>query len=122
VEFTPSGSAGSVTGSRLGDGMRSSFYQVVIVADPNKLLDHGIGELADYIALLALSQVSGLDACQPLPSIVNMLAAGCEQETHALSVSDMGYLRGLYAMSPGSNLRSQKDAIAFEMQRAQDGK
>ena len=114
--------AGSVTGARLGDGMRSSLYHVVIVANPNSLLDHGIGELADYIALLALSQVSGLDACQPLPSIVNMLAANCERDTHALSVSDMGYLRGLYAMSPGSNLRGQKDAIAFEMQQAQDGK
>ena len=111
----------SVTGGRLGDGMRSSLYHVIIVADPIKLLDHDIGELADYISLLALSQVSGLDACQSLPSIVNMLAPGCERETHALSVSDMGYLRGLYRMDPGGNLRGQKDAVVYQMQQAQDG-
>jgi hypothetical protein len=115
-------SAGTVTGSRLGDGMRSSLYHVIIVADPTKLLDHGIGGLADYISLLALSQLSGLDACQPLPSIVNMLAAGCERETRSLTASDLGYLRGLYKMGPGRNLRGQEDAIAFEMQQTLDGK
>jgi hypothetical protein len=115
-------SAGTVTGSRLGDGMRSSLYHVIIVADPAKLKDHEIGALADYIALLALGQVSGLDGCQTLPSIVNMLAPGCETQSRSLTAGDLGYLRGLYSMGPGRNLRGQEDAIAFAMQRQLDGK
>lgn len=122
VEFTPSGSAGSVTGSRLGDGMRSSFYQVVIVADPTKLADYEIGTLADYIAMLALAQLSSLDLCQTLPSIVNTLAKDCARPATALTANDVGYLKGLYAMGPGRNLRGQEDAIAFQMQQQQDGK
>jgi hypothetical protein len=119
--FTKQGAV-SVTGSRLGDGMRSSLYHVIIVADPAQLKNYEIGSLADYIALLALSQVSGLDTCQALPSIVNMLAPGCTQVTRALTANDLGYLRGLYAMGPGGNLRGQEDAIAFAMQRQLDGR
>jgi hypothetical protein len=112
----------SVTGGRLGDGMRSSLYHVIIVADPNKLVDHEVGTLADYIALLALSQLSRLDACQPLPSIVNLLAKDCARNAVTLTENDLGYLRGLYAMGPGRNLRGQEDAIAFQMQQQLDGK
>jgi hypothetical protein len=115
-------SAGTVTGSRLGDGMRSSLYHVIIVANPPKLPDHEIGALADYISLLALSQVSGLDGCQALPSIADMLAPGCEKERRSLTAGDLGYLRGLYSMGPGRNLRGQEDAIAFAMQRQLDGR
>ena len=53
----PYAAASAVTGSRaLGDGLRSTFHHVIIVADPTKLLDHEIGTLADYIAMLALTQ------------------------------------------------------------------
>jgi hypothetical protein len=115
-------SAGTVTGSRLGDGMRSSLYHVIIVADPTKLADYEIGTLADYVAMLSLAQLSSLDLCQTLPSIVNTLAKNCAMPATALAANDLGYLRGLYAMGPGRNLRGQEDAIAFQMQQQQDGK
>jgi hypothetical protein len=108
-------SADSVTGSRLGDGKRSTLYHVIIAADPTRLLDHEIGAVADYIALLALTQLSSLDTCQSLPSIVNLLATGCTQKTDALSGNDEAYLRGLYHMSVGMMLRNQEDGIAYEM-------
>jgi hypothetical protein len=112
----------SVTGGRLGDGMRSSLYHVIIVADPTKLADYEIGTLADYIAMLALAHLSSLDACQTLPSIVNALARDCARPAMALTANDLGYLRGLYAMGPGRNLRGQEDAIAFQMQQQLDGR
>ena len=112
----------AVTGSRLGDGRRSGLYHVIIVAEPAKLLDHEIGALSDYIAMLALTQLSSLDTCQTLPSIVNMLAPGCAASADALTASDLAYLRGLYKMSPGSTLQSQEDEIIYQMQQAQDGK
>ncbi len=112
----------SVTGGRLDDGMRSTLYHVIIVADPTKLADYEIGTLADYIAMLALAQLSSLDLCQTLPSIVNTLAKDCAMPATALTANDLGYLRGLYAIGPGRNLRGQEDAIAFQMQQQQDGK
>jgi len=122
MEFTPSGSAGAVTGSRLGDGIHSSLYHVIIVADPNKLVDHEVGTLADYIALLALTQISSLDTCQQLPSIVNLLASNCDRKPPALTDSDLGYLRGLYKMGADRTARTQQDEIAYQMQKTQDRK
>lgn len=112
----------AITGSRLGDGRRSGLYHVIIVAEPAKLLDHEIGALADYIAMLALTQLSSQDTCQTLPSIVNMLAPGCAARTDSLTASDLAYLRGLYKMSPGSTLSIQEDEVVYQMQQALEGK
>lgn len=111
----------SVTGTRLGDGLRSGFYHVVIVADPTKLVEYEMGAVGDYIAMLALSQLSSLDTCQALPSIVNLLAAGCAQKPDGLTENDAAYLRGLYHMSPDRALRSQEDEVAYRMEQAFQG-
>jgi hypothetical protein len=108
-------SAHSVTGGRLADGLHTILYRVMIVANPDQLLDHEIGTLADYISLLALTQLNSLDACQQLPSIVNLLAKDCTGAPGQLSESDMGYLRGLYSMRADGNLGVQQDGIAHRM-------
>jgi hypothetical protein len=118
----PHAHARAVTGSRLGDGTRSSFFNVIIVADPNALLKHEMGPLADYIALLALAQISSLDTCQQLASIVNLLAPNCDRKPSGLTDSDLGYLRGIYKMGADRTGRVQQDEIAYQMQKAQDGK
>ena len=48
-------------GNRLGDGLHSSYYHAIIVADPGKLGDYEIGTLADHIAMLALAQPAADD-------------------------------------------------------------
>jgi hypothetical protein len=110
-------SSAAVAGSRLGDGKSSAFYHVIVVADPGRLKDYEIGSLADYIALLSLTQMNTLDACQPLPSIVNLLASGCDHAAAQLTANDIGFLRGLYRMSPDINRNSQEDEVIFRMQR-----
>ena len=60
----PSATARSTSGSRNSDGLSSEFFHVLIVAEPAKLLDHDVGTLADYVAVLALSQPGSLDACE----------------------------------------------------------
>jgi hypothetical protein len=110
-------SSAAVTGSRLGDGKSSAFYHVILVVDPEKLKDYEIGSLADYIALLSLTQMNRLDACQPLSSIVNLLAKGCDHAAAELTANDLGFLQGLYRMSPGINRNSQEDEVIFQMQR-----
>lgn len=112
----------SVTGSRLGDGTRSTFYDIIIVADPAKLADHEIGPLADYISLLALTQLNSLDTSQQLPSIVDLLEEGCAQKPNALTDNDLAYLRGLYKMGPDRTSRVQQDEIAYQMEQFLNGK
>jgi hypothetical protein len=113
---------GSVTGSRLGDGMRSTFHTVIITAQPDKLLDQEIGTLADYIALLALSQIHVPEGCQPLSSIISLLSEGCADKASALTENDRGYLKGLYRMGTERTLRTQQDEIAWQMEQTLNGK
>jgi hypothetical protein len=112
-----SGHVANVTGERLGDGQRSAFYHVLIVVDPAQLQEYGMGHLSDYIAMLALTQVASLDACQQLPSIVNMLAKDCDRKSDGLTENDTAYLHGLYKMWPGRALRTQRDQIAYQMEQ-----
>jgi hypothetical protein len=117
----PDAKAYAVTGSRLGDGLRSGLYNVIIVADPTKLLSYEMGSLADYIAMLALTQIASPDACQQLPSIVNMMAAGCETKSSTLTENDTAYLRGLYKMSPDRILGIQKEQVSYQMEQELKG-
>ena len=118
----PNAHVAITTGSRLGDGLRGTFYRVTIVVDPDRLVDYEIGSLADYVSLLALTQLNAPDTCQQLPSIVNMLAAGCERKADALTDNDIACLRGLYKMSPGRTLRTQEDEIAYGMEKGLSGR
>jgi hypothetical protein len=112
--------AQNTTGSHLGDGLRSAFYHVTIIADPSKLGDHEIGALADNIAMLALSQPVSLDTCTALPSIVNLTTPGCHADAPLAAITsiDSGYLKALYHINLGGTLRAQRDGIVFGMKDA----
>jgi len=116
----PNAHASAVSGTRLGDGLKSGLYNVLIAADPGKLVDNEIGALSDYIAMLALAQVKTPDICQPLDSILNLLADGCPAPA-SLTANDIGYLTALYKMSPESTIQVQRNEMAYQMEQAQDG-
>jgi hypothetical protein len=111
----PNATTREVTGNRLGNGLSSEFANVLIVAEPAKLLDYEIGTLADYVAMLALSQPASFDACQEMPSISNLLASGCRSTAHSITDGDIAYLRGLYTMTPAANLAVQRDEMRYRM-------
>jgi hypothetical protein len=111
----------NVTGGRLGDGLHSAFYSVLIVANSGALKEYKMTALGDYIAMAGLSQLDSLDTCQQLSSIVNMLAKNCSQRTEELTENDMAYLHGLYASRPDSNLNLQEDTIAYQMEQEAKG-
>jgi hypothetical protein len=110
----------SSRGGRTGDGLHSSYYRGVVVADPGKLGDAEIGALADHIAMLALTQPANLGVCQELPSILDMTNPTCRKDApvKALTKADTGYLVGLYKMDAGLSLRGQKDHIALRVKEA----
>jgi hypothetical protein len=112
------------SGSRLGDGLHSTFYRAIVVANPDKLGDYEIGTLADHVAFVALAQPAAPDACTALPSILDMTKADCrkDQPVKGLTAADTAYLRGLYQADAGNSLRTQKDGIAFLIKDALAGK
>ena len=109
----------NVSGSRLGDGLKSQFTTAVIIVDTNKIAGQEIGPLADYIAMLALSQGRYYDVCQDIPTITNLMAPGCggDMKPKALTDIDVTYLRGLYKMDAGSSFMGQRGSIAYEMKK-----
>ena len=107
-------------GNRLGDGLHSSYFHAIIVADPTKLGDYEIGTLGDHIAMLALAQPAAEESCADLPSILDITSPQCHKDApaKALTAADTGYLKGLYQADPGASQRVQKDGIAFRVKEA----
>ena len=108
--------------ARSSDSLRSALYHVTIVADPRKIVDEEIGTVADYIAMLALTQPASQDTCQPLPSILNLLAKNCGTKSNALTENDRAFLHGLYKMNPERALGTQKDEISYQMEQELKGR
>jgi hypothetical protein len=112
-----------VSGSRVGDGLKSQFTTAMIIVDSSKIGGQPIGPLADYIAMLALGQGQYYDECQPVPTITNFLAPKCESpmKPAGLTDIDMTYLRGLYHMSSGGSYMLERAHIAFAMKKELGG-
>jgi hypothetical protein len=104
-------------GFRDRDGLSSGFFNILIVAEPAKLLNYEIGPLADYITMLALSQPSSQDSCQEMPSIANMLAKECATIPDRITDGDLAYLHALYRIYPGEMQAAQRNYIRDEMYR-----
>ena len=108
-----------VSGFRGNDGLKSQFATVIILVDTRKIVGRQIGALADYIAMLALSQVKTYETCESLPSITNLMARDCGDETrpNALTDIDVAYLRGLYRMAAGGTFVGERGSIAYAMKK-----
>ena len=102
-------------GNRINDGVHSGFNHILIVIDTAKLGGEKIVPLADYISMLALTQPSALDACQELPSVVNLLARNCRDVADGLTQFDLAYLQGLYKMAADRSMILQRNEIADAM-------
>jgi hypothetical protein len=92
---SPAGSAGS----RLDDSLTAELMNVLIIVDQKQVAGDTIGEIADYVSLMALSQPPTLAACGALDSILDLFSPACRtnQKPTALTASDTAYLTALYA-------------------------
>ncbi|HEY2008933.1 MAG TPA: hypothetical protein VGH23_08095 [Rhizomicrobium sp.] len=108
-----------VSGSRTGNGLKSEFSAAIVVVDTSKIAGQEIGPLADYIAMLALSQGQYYDTCQNVPTITNLMSSGCgaEMKPAAMTDVDLTYLRGLYRMAPEGDYIGERASIAYEMKK-----
>ena len=113
-------------GSRLGSDMRSDLMHTLIVADSKKVSDAKIGAVADYIAVLALAKWQGVEQCNAMPTILNLMADGCEADRvpETATPADVGLLKGLYAVADRVSGSQQRmviaDRIESEMKKASE--
>lgn len=118
----PDAVGGSVTGragSRLGADISSELVHALILVDAGKVATLKIGAVADYIALLALSRWQGLERCNSVSTILNLMADGCaDAPPEAVTASDLGLLTALYAANPRQSGTQQRAEIADRMTKA----
>jgi hypothetical protein len=116
---TPIGEAGS----RLGENLSSELVHSLIIADANKVAGEKIDAVADYIAVLALSRWQGLERCSSLPTILNLMADGCDAEDRpqAATPGDLALLEGLYTANVRESGSQQRATIASAIRKATTG-
>lgn len=111
----PYGNKYNVNGSRIRDGLRSDFYNIIVVADLGRIGSLQLDSVSDYVAMLALTQPVSLDACPVLSSIMSLLAKDCAGHADRLTDVDIGYLKAAYAMNPEMAVGLQERQIADAM-------
>ncbi len=115
----PSGCAGSA----FTHCIESRYMNALIVADGRVIEGRAIGPVADYIALLALSQVKSQDDCAAESSLLDLLATPCPGRAapETWTSADIGFLKGLYRVNLETNLWVEKTSIAGDMARSAGG-
>ena len=110
----------SVGGWRDRPDISSDLLYVTIIVDADQTAHNTVGEIADYVAMLALSRTEDYDDCQLMPSITNLLSSNCDDKLKPSEITptDIAYLRGVYRMDAGATLQIQQDQIAAEMAAA----
>jgi hypothetical protein len=110
---TPAGCGGS----RFTSCLQSVFKNVLVFVDTGRLKDPDMGPVADYLAMLTLSQPRSLDGCAALPSVIDLLAPHCpgRLSPNALTPADLAYLKALYRADLEARRPSAEVDIASRM-------
>jgi hypothetical protein len=109
--------------SVLDNGIKSVFSNVFVLVDLSKVSGREMGTIADYVAMLALSQTNAFATCRNMPSITNLLMPDCDAslKTAALSGADLAFLRGVYKANGGDNMNLVIGDIVREMEKSPAG-
>jgi hypothetical protein len=105
------------TGTRLPATVITALINVLVVADVSKVMNQRPEALADYIAMLALSQYQPVYNCDELPSVTQLMSSTCSPAQMSLTVSDAAYLRGLYSADLTQPIQTEIADIANRMFR-----
>ena len=107
------------SGTRLGGGSGSGIGigVVLLVVDTTKVGGYPLGTIADYLAMLTLSVAQSPDHCDPLPSILDLMAPSCGTRAgpRAITAGDLAFLKGLYYRNTGLGPSLSRDAIQDNM-------
>lgn len=111
---------GGRAGSRLSNGMSTEIVHSLIIADANKAAGEKIDSIADTIAVLALARWQGIRRCSSMPTILNRLAADCDDPPEAATPEDLALLKALYSVSPRELGSQQREPIASAIRKAHE--
>jgi hypothetical protein len=111
-----------VTGSRVRDGVASHLSTVTVVASLDVVKHHDVGAVADYLALVILSQTKAFETCEKMETVANLLVPRCDLNNRitGLMPGDIAFLKALYKADSGGTLVAQQAAIAGEMKKLLD--
>ncbi len=110
-------------GSHLSNGISSAIVNVVIVVDVNKIVGRPIGAIADYVAVLTLTQAFATVRCGTLPSIMDLMLPDCHEKEPLTGVTagDLAFLRALYKADLEALLPLERDSVENLMRRQFEG-
>jgi len=105
--------------SRLTSGLSSEFFHVLVIVDLKKVVGYQIGQIADYVAMLVLSQPQSLEDCSDLPSILDLWSAACDSRSKppALTIADRAYLKALYDINMEAVVSLERSEISNRMRQ-----
>ena len=74
------------------------FGSILVIVDLRRAHDMKLSQLADYVAMTALSEPRAVDGCQVLPSVMDLFAGPCPGRAapEGLTSADNAYLTALY--------------------------
>ena len=104
--------------------LRSELAHVYVIADVKQTSRYRFTAVADFIAMLSLSEIRISSTCQDLPSITYLIVPDCDArlKPDQATDSDLAFLKGIYSVDPGEALRNQQNDIAAEMAKELEGR
>lgn len=98
--------------------LQSVFRNIFMIADSNALQGKDLGAVADYLAMLALSQPRSLDGCNSFASVIDLMAkAACpgRDPPDGMTPTDAAYLTALYKADLDGFLQFEQGDISNRM-------
>ncbi|MBS0331378.1 MAG: hypothetical protein JSS35_01300 [Proteobacteria bacterium] len=109
---------GGRAGSRLTNEMSAEIIHSLIIADANKVAGEKIDAVADYVAVLALARWTGLNRCNRIPTVLNLMADECADPPETATPEDVALLKALYSVGPRDIGFMQRSTIASAVRKA----
>jgi hypothetical protein len=91
------------------------IFRVFVIVDRTRLPGISRGQIADYIAMVALAEINAEGPPADSPTILNLFDAAPQTAPTGISDWDQAFLKSLYVTEQKSNL--QRDLIVREMVR-----
>ncbi len=109
----------NVAGTHLRDGIESHLSTVTVVASRDTARTHDLTAIADYVALVILSQTKAFGTCEKMDTVANLLVPGCDLDNRitGLTAGDKAFLKALYCADTGGTLVMQQASIREEMKK-----
>lgn len=104
--------------SRITNLIRDEVWSAMIIVDASKLTGITTGQLADYLSMVALTQIDPDSDAGAYDSILNLFSSAARPAR--LTDWDWAYLRATYSFDQRRMPRSQRGQIVYEMMRAQE--